>query len=590
MSSKKHHRPSSISTSDRTIKGLLPGQPPGTDFIIEPYTSPTSKTQKFRIIFVRKPSSTDDDAQSPPPPSPCPWLWRCHSCYTIYRLSVTRRCLDCDHTFCLGEQQPTTTTGSSTAPKGGKKKRKRGGPCKAEFDYKGWKTWGSWRRTKLLNNDDNGDDDDITTTKSSSWGDEYEAAFNAGPTDSEMTPFEEKREHLFLRKRHNCFLHCDFPSECHHALFKAQQEGRPILREALALDAAAAAEEKKGKKKFTKKITVAEYKQRRTSSTRFVEDLLPSVDEADEEDNSVSPCSPTSPDPPGDLMREVSPIEREGQSEGDDELPLSPRRRSLLVATDTPADFATTAAPFSFDDENTYSNDGDDQHEAEEEKRRTKSRRKIAQLTGCEGLESFGPFRFDTSSAPSSPTSPPGGTHSNLSTLDLQAAYSEQAWFSSSSQTSEPLSPKSPERMGKRDRMLALLGRRGPPSPSSPTRSSSPGMFDMPARRHNNHPQHADATATASGEYGSSPDSSPTSSSTSSASTNTSAGSGLVMMDEDEDDIDADGDVPMRDVDDEDTDESPVTPTTTVARGDEGEEDLRALLRMRNAFMRGDMI
>lgn len=522
---------------------------------------------------------------------------------------MTRRCLDCDHTFCLGE--PTTTTSSTTAPKGSKK-RKRGGPCKAEFDYKGWRAWGSWRRTKLLNNNgDNGIDNQKT-----GWGDEYEAA-NAGP-DSEMTRFEEKREHLFLRKRHNCFLHCDFPSECHHALFRAQQEGRPILREALALDAAAAAAAAgKKNKKFTKRITVAEYKQRRrgTGTTRFVEDLLPRVDEEEadeeEEDNSVSPCSPTSPgDPPGDLMREVqvSPIEREGeQGSGNDDdggevPPLSPRRRSLLVATDTPADFAATAAPFSFDDENTYGDDELEGGDDEEEKRRTKSRRKIAQLTGCEGLESFGPFRFDTSSglSPTSPESEVGGGnhqhHRNLATLDLQAAYSEQAWFSNSSnidKRSEPLSPKSPERMGKRDRMLALLGRRGPPSPSSPTRSSSsPGGFDMPASRHNDHSQkrqHAtDATATGSEEYGSSPDSSPTSTS-SSASTNTSAGcSGLVMMDDD--DTDADGDVPMRDVGEDDTDESPVTPTT-IAHGDEGEEeDLRALLRMRNAFMRGEMI
>lgn len=526
---------------------------------------------------------------------------------------MTRRCLDCDHTFCLGE--PTT------APKGGKK-RKRGGPCKAEFDYKGWKTWGSWRRTQLLNNNDN----DITTntnnekSSSSPWGDEYKALYEeATGGDEEKTRFEEKREHLFLRKRHNCFLHCDFPSECHHALFRAQQEGRPILREALALDAAAAAaaEEKgKGKKKFAKRITVAEYKQQRQQRrrTRFVEDLLPIVDEEadeeEEEDNdNVSPCSPTSPgDPPGDLMREVqvSPIEREGQEQGsgndDDggELPLSPRRRSLLVATDTPADFATTAAPFSFDDENVYGDDELEGGDDDEEKRRTKSRRKIAQLTGCEGLESFGPFAFDTSApSPTSPSSTCGGNHSNLTTLDLQAAYSEQAWFSNSSNTdnrSEPLSPKSPERMGKRDRMLALLGRRGPPSPSSPSltrsSSSSPGVFDMPARRHNNHSHHrqhdTDATAaTASEEYGSSPtDSSPTSS----ASTNASAGSGLVMMEDDDDDTDADGDVPMRDVDEDDTDESPVTPTT-IAHGDEGEEeDLRALLRMRNAFMRGEML
>lgn len=613
-------------------------------------SSPRASQQQPRemkrlITSLRKaPTPLSSPLPPSPPPAPCPWLWRCHSCYTIYRLAVTRRCLDCDHTFCLGEP-------AASPPKG--KKRKRGGPCKAEFDYTGWKARGSWRRTVLLNGDDNKNNAVstriLTGSNEQNWGNEHRAATES---TGEEARFEDKRERLFLRRRHSCFVHCDFPSECHHALFRAQQEGRPILREAEALDAAEAAAleeaeaeeeerervkqngDKEGQRR-TRRLTVQEYKQRRgewrrksvsvaaASRLNGDGDLSTVTEEDDDGDDNISPCSPTSPDPPGDLMREVSPVEID-----DIEQPLSPssgRRRSrasLLVTTDTPVDFAATAEPLSFDD--TYSDDEEDYdgcNEPEaahnEERRRSKSRRKIAQLTG-EGLESFGPFILDTS-APS-PTSPlaAGAGNRPAEALDLQAAWSEQAWFSSPS-TSEPLSPKSPERVGKRDRMFALLGRGSSSggSTSSPTRSS-PDVFNVPAaqdhrqRRRQHQPHHADATAVAGEEWESWSDSSSSScSSTSSGASLHSSSSteghrevvvpGPTIVD---DDSDADGDVPMHDataqpppaskgVVDEDDTGSPMTPAgdrgVGAKVGDEA-RDLRALLRMRNAFMRGEMI
>lgn len=603
---------------------------------------------KRLITSLRKaPTPLSSPIPPSPPPTPCPWLWRCHSCYTIYRLAVTRRCLDCDHTFCLGEP-------AASPPKG--KKRKRGGPCKAEFDYTGWKARGAWRRTVLLNGDNNVAGGTIANTRiltgsnEKSWGNEHRAAAEAA---GEEARFEDKRERLFLRRRHSCFVHCDFPSECHHSLFRAQQEGRPILREAEALDAAEAAaleeaeaeERLREGKQWARRLTMQEYKQRRAERrrrsksavvvSRFEEDLSTVTEEEDDDgDDNVSPCSPTSPDPPGDLMRGVSPVEYDD----DNEQPLSPgsrRRASLLATTDTPVDFATTAAPLSFDD--TYSDDEDEGYNYDEtpgahndERHRSKSRRKIAQLTG-EGLESCGPFILDTS-APS-PTSPlaaetthadsrTGAGNQRTAALDLQAAWSEQAWFSSpSSPPEQPLSPKSPERMGKRDRMFALLGRRGSGgSPSSPTRSShdafsNPSMHHAQEDHHHHQqhqPHHADATAVAGEEWETWSDSS------SSSTSSTSSGSSLLSSSSTEgdgrghhaaaatpsiadDDTDADGDVPMRDatapppaykdVDDEDMG-SPMTPTSDHGAGARGDEarDLRALLRMRNAFMRGEMI
>lgn len=610
------------------------------------HTSQHPREMKLLIQPLRNASTPLSSPLPPSPPAnPCPWLWRCHSCYTIYRLAVTRRCLDCDHTFCLGE--PATAAGQ---PRG--KKRKRGGPCKAEFDYTGWKARGAWRRTVLLNGDINNKPAVSTNTAAArqsqqKWGNEHRAATESLGDEAR---FEEKRERLFIRRRHNCFLHCDFPSECHHSLFRAQQEGRPILREAEALDAAEAEERERAKghgegKRRSRRLTVQEYKQRQAErrrksvsgaatapvAGRFVEDLSTVTEEETEEDyeegDTISPCSPTSPDPTGDLMREVSPVEN---GDDDNEQPLSPsgrsrrERASLLVTTDTPVDFATTAAPLSFED--TYSDDEDEELGEHGGERRTKSRRKAAQPTD-EHPESLGPFILDTSApSPASPLSAAAtnnniragkaGRSHNPTALDLQAAWSEQAWFSSgSSSASEqhhPRSPKSPERVGTRDRMFALLGRRGSASPTSPGLSHD--GFVVPLARVESHsqqqhqPHHADATAVAVAgeeEWESWSDSS-TSSSTSSSSSGTSLLSSSsaehgALASTTMDITDADGDVPMPDFTAPprskgvDNDMDSTTPPTgrqrAGARGGDGtEEDLRALLRMRNAFMRGEML
>ncbi|KAK2610046.1 hypothetical protein N8I77_003505 [Diaporthe amygdali] len=548
-----------------------------------------------------KPSTTssiqDTTPKSPLPPAvPCPWLWRCHSCYTIYRLAVTRRCLDCDHTFCLGEAIAPATMGR-------KRKRNRGGPCKAEFDYTGWKIRGAWRRTVLLNGAASASHDDARED----WGDEHAAA--AEDDGEELAGFEAKRDALFLRRRHDCWVHCDFPSECHHALFRAQQEGRPILREAEALDAALREAEEEENRGRTKKLTVLEYKQRRLarrqkSTARHDKDLSTVEEETEGSETNnedVSPCSPTLPEPPRELIREVSPIDAE---------PVSPSRTSLAV-TDTPADFAITAAPLDFDD---YSDEGD-----EPEQRRTKSRRKIARLTG-EGLQSFAPFMLDrsVSSSSSRPTAHIAENAGQLTAHELQDAYSERAWFGSSSNP-EPLSPKSPERIGKRDTMFALLGRRsgggGPPSPTRSSIDTSTTPTRQLAREHRprDRQQAEQHRADVGAAAGSEDWESWSDSSSSSASSNSSAVS-LFSSSSNEgegdqphaaaapappfiDGTDVDGDVTMReagalplselakDVDEDMS--SPVTPL--VEQGDE-EESLRALLRMRNAFMRGEMM
>lgn len=74
------------------------------------------------------------------------------------------------------------------------------------------------------------------TLLNTQWGNEHRALETG--QNAELAGFEKMKIAMFVRRWHNCWLHCDFPSECHHAMYKAQQEGRPVLSKATAVDEA----------------------------------------------------------------------------------------------------------------------------------------------------------------------------------------------------------------------------------------------------------------------------------------------------------------------------------------------------------------
>ncbi|KAK0651072.1 hypothetical protein B0T16DRAFT_300785, partial [Cercophora newfieldiana] len=150
-----------------------------------------------------------------PPAEPYPWLWRCHTCHTTYRIACTRRCLRCSHVFCTG---PPVS-------------RKSRGPCKSEFDYSGWAAWGSYRRSlPSLGDIDMDTDTDISTLeqKEAIRGDTYATwEPTARPAHWRKIPKKEemevsyRKEAMYMRREHDCWKHCDFPSECRHAVYAA---------------------------------------------------------------------------------------------------------------------------------------------------------------------------------------------------------------------------------------------------------------------------------------------------------------------------------------------------------------------------------
>ncbi|KAE9362861.1 hypothetical protein N431DRAFT_524712 [Stipitochalara longipes BDJ] len=150
------------------------------------------------------------------PTLPYPWIWKCHLCGSIYRLGVTRRCLEDGHPFCSIPSAPLTPDQSSddltlsSTPQTQtqkqksrklKKKRKAKG-CRAEFDYTGWEGYNEWRREIR----------GVTYAYSASLRKPVKAVMCERGEEYERG--EEKRD---------CWRDCDFPSECLNERVQARE-------------------------------------------------------------------------------------------------------------------------------------------------------------------------------------------------------------------------------------------------------------------------------------------------------------------------------------------------------------------------------
>jgi hypothetical protein len=179
-------------------------------------------------------SSTKIALSVPPPPQePLKWLWQCHCCSRIYHLGTTRRCLDDGHYFCAGA--PVTKRDHKTGLKVTRKSR----ACASEFDYQGWKSWGSWRRdvdeqravAEALQIEDVHVESQSAAPSSSDVvprplfapavpqeGHWFQGIWTKKPTVAEAAPAPAD----FWKK--DCWNTCDYPSECRWGKqFGAQQ-------------------------------------------------------------------------------------------------------------------------------------------------------------------------------------------------------------------------------------------------------------------------------------------------------------------------------------------------------------------------------
>ncbi|KAI0432700.1 hypothetical protein F5Y09DRAFT_132630 [Xylaria sp. FL1042] len=174
-----------------SFPALPSNMPASSSATNKPNSLPVSPPPRLHLRNILPASPEEPPILPPPPRTPRPWVWQCHKCQSVYQLGCTRRCLDCSHTYCLLNPRTQQSQSSSPGPKKKKRQRRReaGGLCSAGFDYIGWEQWGSWRRKV------NG----------------HEAA---GRCETEA------RDRAFLKKRHNCWIDCDSPSECCYRRFE----------------------------------------------------------------------------------------------------------------------------------------------------------------------------------------------------------------------------------------------------------------------------------------------------------------------------------------------------------------------------------
>jgi hypothetical protein len=130
----------------------------------------------------------------------------------VYRLGVTRRCLEDGHVFCsgVGEREVSECgSGSGSAKQKGdvddqeiyerkrrkaKKRAKKGVWCRAEFDYLGWSQYNMWRRQ-------------CQTYR-------FEKRGGSRTEDSHME--------MELKGEKSCWDDCEYPSECNNTRWEEE--------------------------------------------------------------------------------------------------------------------------------------------------------------------------------------------------------------------------------------------------------------------------------------------------------------------------------------------------------------------------------
>ncbi|KAJ4320316.1 hypothetical protein N0V84_005917 [Fusarium piperis] len=159
-------------------------------------------------------STTSTPPPTPPFNSPALWHWRCQGCNTVYKLSVTRRCLECTE---------TTYVGKSRSPPNARRRRIRRYnriPLGA-FDYEYWTTYNDWRRFRsAYDKDPSGWKHRTGKELNGSVGRERRGLMQQLERKRRIEITKERRSR-FIKATYSCDKDCDYPSQCHQERWAA---------------------------------------------------------------------------------------------------------------------------------------------------------------------------------------------------------------------------------------------------------------------------------------------------------------------------------------------------------------------------------
>lgn len=153
---------------------------------------------------------------SPTPPSkpPALWYWRCKRCNTEYKISITRRCLDCTATGYLGK--------SLSSPEARRRRIRRMNIVPlGNFHYEHWATYNDWRRFRnAYEKDPSGWKRRTGRELKGSVGKERRALEHRLKRKRRIEITEERRT-KFIKATYSCEKDCDYPSQCHQERWAA---------------------------------------------------------------------------------------------------------------------------------------------------------------------------------------------------------------------------------------------------------------------------------------------------------------------------------------------------------------------------------
>ncbi|EME81182.1 uncharacterized protein MYCFIDRAFT_77101 [Pseudocercospora fijiensis CIRAD86] len=200
--------PRQLTITPASYKSSLLSIPPTPFSPLLPITPPASPPKYNQGTGSRAAKLKASAELLPPPPESLHWLWQCHKCNRVYQLGVTRRCLDDGHFFCAG----TTVVKRGKKGNGGKRVV-RHAACASEFDYQGWKAWGNWRRAVV---------ERVEAADALMVAEEiFEREMNGKLMVPEGRWFQgrwttkrEARDVVAGAQKKDCWMKCDYPSEC----------------------------------------------------------------------------------------------------------------------------------------------------------------------------------------------------------------------------------------------------------------------------------------------------------------------------------------------------------------------------------------
>jgi hypothetical protein len=172
--------------------------------------------------------------KDPPPGTLEPCVWRCPECKQEYRISVTSRCIKCPsynskppYKYISSDDLNGESTTETRQPRRSRKFSKRPSPLVYEYDYEFWAQYNDWKRFRSEYEANPKKWERRIKRNFDGRGSAQRRAKRYKVEVITRTLFTEDRLKRMLKRKHNCELDCDYPSQCQTERYEASRKIPP---------------------------------------------------------------------------------------------------------------------------------------------------------------------------------------------------------------------------------------------------------------------------------------------------------------------------------------------------------------------------